>query len=117
VLGAGANVYGETPPGRRAVFWGRSVRRIARIIFETAARMMSRRHVELTERAGRHLAAIHAAADRGQSGTSGRMKIWMLGSGSNGNAILVECGPCRSSLRLRHRMLRARERSASLQNP
>jgi hypothetical protein len=27
---------------------------------ETAARMMSRRHVELTERAGRHLAAIHA---------------------------------------------------------
>ena len=64
VLGAGANVYGEMPPKVVAPFsWGDAppygVYRADKFL-ETAARMMSRRHVELTERAGRHLAAIHA---------------------------------------------------------
>ena len=95
VLGAGANVYGEMPPKVVAPFsWGdappyASYR--ADKFLETAARMMSRRHVELTERAGRHLAAIHAGRWTVDDGSTRRMKIWMLGSGSNGNAILVEC--------------------------
>jgi UDP-N-acetylglucosamine diphosphorylase/glucosamine-1-phosphate N-acetyltransferase len=64
VLGAGANVYGEMPPKVVAPFsWGDAppyaVYRADKFL-ETAARMMSRRHVELTERAGRHLAAVHA---------------------------------------------------------
>ena len=64
VLGAGANVYGEMPPKVVAPFsWGDAppyaVYRADKFL-ETATRMMSRRHIELTERASRHLAAIHA---------------------------------------------------------
>ena len=55
---------------------------------ETAARMMARRHVELSDRARRHLSRVHAAR-----GPRGRrvVKIWVLGSGSRGNAVLVDC--------------------------
>lgn len=64
VLGAGANVYGEMPPKVVAPFsWGGgspySVYQADKFV-ETAARMMSRRHVELTDRARRHLASAHA---------------------------------------------------------
>jgi hypothetical protein len=64
VLGAGANVYGEMPPRVVAPFsWGGgppySVFQADKFV-ETAARMMSRRHVELTDRARRHLASVHA---------------------------------------------------------
>ncbi|MDB4876015.1 MAG: UDP-GlcNAc diphosphorylase/GlcNAc-P N-acetyltransferase, GlmU, bacterial-type [Gemmatimonadetes bacterium] len=63
VLGAGANVYGNMPPKAVSPFsWGDAppyaVYRADKFI-ETAARMMSRRHVELTDRARRHLAAAH----------------------------------------------------------
>jgi UDP-N-acetylglucosamine diphosphorylase/glucosamine-1-phosphate N-acetyltransferase len=63
VLGSGANVYGNMPPKAVAPFsWGDAppyaVYRADKFI-ETAARVMSRRHVELTDRARRHLAAVH----------------------------------------------------------
>lgn len=64
VLGAGANVYGSMPPKVVAPFsWGdappyASYR--ADKFVDTAARMMSRRHVELTDHARRHLEAMHA---------------------------------------------------------
>jgi UDP-N-acetylglucosamine diphosphorylase/glucosamine-1-phosphate N-acetyltransferase len=65
VLGAGTNVYGEMPPKVVAPFsWGGgppySVHRADKFV-ETAARMMARRHVELTEDGRRHLIAAHAA--------------------------------------------------------
>jgi hypothetical protein len=64
VLGAGANVYGGMPPKVVAPFsWGDaspySVYRPDKFL-EAAARMMSRRHVELTDRARRHLTAVHS---------------------------------------------------------
>jgi UDP-N-acetylglucosamine diphosphorylase/glucosamine-1-phosphate N-acetyltransferase len=64
VLGAGANVYGGMPPKVVAPFsWGDAppytVYHADKFV-ETAQRMMSRRHVELTERAKRHLQAMHA---------------------------------------------------------
>ncbi len=64
VLGAGANVYGNMPPKVVAPFsWGDappySTYRADKFV-ETAARMMSRRHVELTDRARRHLMSVHA---------------------------------------------------------
>jgi UDP-N-acetylglucosamine diphosphorylase/glucosamine-1-phosphate N-acetyltransferase len=63
VLGAGANVYGEMPPKVVGPFsWGGgppySVYRADKFV-ETAARMMTRRHVELTDRARRHLMLVH----------------------------------------------------------
>ena len=65
VLGAGANVFGEMPPKAVAPFsWGDAPPYAdyrADKFLETAARMMSRRHVELTERARRHLAGVHAS--------------------------------------------------------
>ncbi len=65
VLGAGANVFGTMPPKVVAPFsWGDgpfySVYRADKFL-ETAARMMARRHVEVTDRARRHLTAAHAA--------------------------------------------------------
>jgi UDP-N-acetylglucosamine diphosphorylase/glucosamine-1-phosphate N-acetyltransferase len=65
VLGAGANVYGAMPPKAVAPFsWGDgepyAVYRSDKFC-ETAARMMSRRHVELTARARAHLVSVHAA--------------------------------------------------------
>jgi UDP-N-acetylglucosamine diphosphorylase/glucosamine-1-phosphate N-acetyltransferase len=64
VLGAGANVYGNMPPKVVAPFsWGDSppytIYQPDKFL-ETAARMMSRRHVELSEDARRHLSAVHA---------------------------------------------------------
>ncbi len=64
VLGAGANVYGNMPPKVVAPFsWGGAppytVYHADKFV-ETAQRMMSRRHVELTERARRHLETMHA---------------------------------------------------------
>jgi len=64
VLGAGANVYGNMPPKVVAPFsWGDAppytVYHADKFV-ETAQRMMSRRHVELTERARRHLETMHA---------------------------------------------------------
>jgi UDP-N-acetylglucosamine diphosphorylase/glucosamine-1-phosphate N-acetyltransferase len=64
VLGAGANVYDAMPPKTVAPFsWGGgapyATYRADKFI-ETAARMMSRRHIELSERDRRHLAAVHA---------------------------------------------------------
>jgi len=65
VLGAGANVYGSMPPKAVAPFsWGDGEpygTYDSKKFAETAARMMSRRHVELTDRARRHLAALHAS--------------------------------------------------------
>lgn len=63
VLGAGANVYGQTPPKVVAPFsWGDgapyAVYRADKFV-ETAERVMSRRHVELTDRARRHLLSVH----------------------------------------------------------
>jgi len=63
VLGAGANVYGNMPPKVVAPFsWGDTppytVYHADKFV-ETAQRMMSRRHVELSERARRHLQAMH----------------------------------------------------------
>jgi UDP-N-acetylglucosamine diphosphorylase/glucosamine-1-phosphate N-acetyltransferase len=65
VLGAGANLYGAMPPKTVAPFsWGDgepyAVYRSDKFC-ETASRMMSRRHVELSERARTHLVAVHAA--------------------------------------------------------
>jgi len=64
VLGAGANVYGTMPPKVVAPFsWGDAAPYTvyqADKFLETAGRMMSRRHVELTERASRHLSSVHA---------------------------------------------------------
>lgn len=62
-LGAGANVYGSMPPKVVAPFsWGDAppyaTYRADKLV-ETAARMMSRRHVELTDRARRHLESMH----------------------------------------------------------
>ena len=64
VLGAGANVYGQMPPKVVAPFsWGDgppySIYHADKFV-ETAERMMTRRHVELTDRARRHLASVHA---------------------------------------------------------
>jgi UDP-N-acetylglucosamine diphosphorylase / glucose-1-phosphate thymidylyltransferase / UDP-N-acetylgalactosamine diphosphorylase / glucosamine-1-phosphate N-acetyltransferase / galactosamine-1-phosphate N-acetyltransferase len=74
VLGAGANVYGSMPPKAVSPFsWGDAppyaVYRADKFI-ETAARMMSRRHIELSDRARRHLAAAHTSrwtADTGKA--------------------------------------------------
>jgi len=65
VLGAGANVYGNMPPKAVAPFsWGDGspydVYRADKFS-ETAARAMARRHVELSERGRRHIAAMHAS--------------------------------------------------------
>ena len=65
ILGAGANVYGTMPPKVVAPFsWGDAppytVYHADKFV-ETAQRMMSRRHVELTERARRHLETMHAS--------------------------------------------------------
>ncbi len=64
VLGAGVNVYGEMPPKVVAPFaWGGAAPyetyRVEKFL-EAAERMMSRRHVELSDRARRHLIAAHA---------------------------------------------------------
>jgi UDP-N-acetylglucosamine diphosphorylase / glucose-1-phosphate thymidylyltransferase / UDP-N-acetylgalactosamine diphosphorylase / glucosamine-1-phosphate N-acetyltransferase / galactosamine-1-phosphate N-acetyltransferase len=63
VLGAGSNVYGNMPPKVVPPFsWGDAPPYAvyhADKFLETAARMMSRRHVELTERARRHLTGVH----------------------------------------------------------
>jgi UDP-N-acetylglucosamine diphosphorylase/glucosamine-1-phosphate N-acetyltransferase len=65
VIGAGANVYGSMPPKVVAPFsWGDAPNYVAYRadkFVETATRAMARRHVELSDRAHRHLAAIHAA--------------------------------------------------------
>jgi UDP-N-acetylglucosamine diphosphorylase/glucosamine-1-phosphate N-acetyltransferase len=65
VLGAGANVFGEMPPKVVAPFsWGGAPPYDlydAGKFADTAARMMARRHVELTANGRRHLAAVHAA--------------------------------------------------------
>ena len=64
VLGTGANVYGSMPPKVVAPFsWGDSQPYSlyqSDKFLETAARMMSRRHIELSERARRHLGSVHA---------------------------------------------------------
>lgn len=64
VLGTGANVYGTMPPKVVAPFsWGDSSPYSlyqSDKFLETAARMMSRRHIELSERARRHLGGVHA---------------------------------------------------------
>jgi UDP-N-acetylglucosamine diphosphorylase / glucose-1-phosphate thymidylyltransferase / UDP-N-acetylgalactosamine diphosphorylase / glucosamine-1-phosphate N-acetyltransferase / galactosamine-1-phosphate N-acetyltransferase len=64
VLGAGANVYDTMPPKAVAPFsWGGgapyAVYRADKFLV-TADRVMSRRHVELRERARRHLTSVHA---------------------------------------------------------
>ena len=63
VLGAGSNVYDTMPPKTVAPFsWGGgapyTTYRSDKFI-ETAARMMSRRHVELSDSGRRHLVAVH----------------------------------------------------------
>jgi UDP-N-acetylglucosamine diphosphorylase/glucosamine-1-phosphate N-acetyltransferase len=66
VLGAGANVYGaQTPPKAVPPFaWGSAppydVYRLDKFL-EVAERMMARRHVTMTDRARRQLAASHDA--------------------------------------------------------
>jgi UDP-N-acetylglucosamine diphosphorylase/glucosamine-1-phosphate N-acetyltransferase len=64
VLGTGANVYGDMPPKVVAPFsWGDSSPYVvyqSDKFLETAARMMSRRHIELSERARRHLGGVYA---------------------------------------------------------
>ena len=65
VLGAGANVYGNMPPKVVPPFaWGDSppysTYRLDKFL-EVAERMMSRRHVELTERTRRQLSRAYAA--------------------------------------------------------
>jgi UDP-N-acetylglucosamine diphosphorylase/glucosamine-1-phosphate N-acetyltransferase len=64
VLGAGANVYDRMPPKAVPPFsWGGgppySLYRVDKFI-ETAVRMMSRRHVSLSDRARRHWSTVHA---------------------------------------------------------
>ena len=58
-------MYGSMPPKAVAPFsWGDAPNYTsyrADKFVETAARMMSRRHVELSDRARRHLTAVHAA--------------------------------------------------------
>jgi UDP-N-acetylglucosamine diphosphorylase/glucosamine-1-phosphate N-acetyltransferase len=65
VLGAGANVYGDMPPKVVAPFsWGGAPPYglyDAGKFAETAARVMARRHVELTATGRKHLAAVHAS--------------------------------------------------------
>jgi UDP-N-acetylglucosamine diphosphorylase/glucosamine-1-phosphate N-acetyltransferase len=65
VLGAGSNVYGNMPPKVVAPFtWGDAPKYTsyrADKFVEAAARMMSRRHVTLSERAQRHLTSVHAS--------------------------------------------------------
>ena len=74
VLGAGANVYGNMPPKVVAPFsWGDAPPYAvyhADKFLETAARMMSRRHVELTDNARRHLTAVHAGRWSAESNES-----------------------------------------------
>ncbi|MGH7617469.1 MAG: putative sugar nucleotidyl transferase [Gemmatimonadaceae bacterium] len=73
VLGAGCNVYGEMPPKAVAPFsWGggepyETYR--ADKFTETATRVMARRHVELTDRARRHLTSVHATRWTVERGT------------------------------------------------
>lgn len=64
VIGAGANVYGGMPPKVVAPFsWGGAppyaTYRADKFV-EAATRAMARRHVELTDRARRHLESMHA---------------------------------------------------------
>jgi UDP-N-acetylglucosamine diphosphorylase / glucose-1-phosphate thymidylyltransferase / UDP-N-acetylgalactosamine diphosphorylase / glucosamine-1-phosphate N-acetyltransferase / galactosamine-1-phosphate N-acetyltransferase len=64
VIGAGANVYGGMPPKVVPPFsWGDAspytIYRADKFV-EAAARAMARRHVELTDRARRHLESMHA---------------------------------------------------------
>jgi UDP-N-acetylglucosamine diphosphorylase/glucosamine-1-phosphate N-acetyltransferase len=64
VLGTGANVFENMPPKAVAPFaWGSKppyeTYRADKFV-ETAARMMARRHVELSDRARRHLMSVHA---------------------------------------------------------
>ena len=64
VIGPGANVYGGMPPKVVPPFsWGDAppyaTYRADKFV-ETAARAMARRHVELTDRARRHLLSMHA---------------------------------------------------------
>jgi UDP-N-acetylglucosamine diphosphorylase/glucosamine-1-phosphate N-acetyltransferase len=64
VIGAGANVYGNMPPKTVAPFsWGDAppyaTYRADKFV-EAASRAMSRRHIELTDRARRHLESMHA---------------------------------------------------------
>lgn len=66
VLGAGANVYGSTmPPKVVAPFsWGEAPNYVTYELakfLETAQRMMSRRHIELSDDARTHLTAVHAS--------------------------------------------------------
>ena len=70
--------------------------------------MMSRRHVELTERARRHLAARACRGVGPWRIETTIVKLWMLGSGSSGNAMLVECDGARLLDRLRLRNTHAR---------
>jgi UDP-N-acetylglucosamine diphosphorylase/glucosamine-1-phosphate N-acetyltransferase len=63
VLGAGANVYDTMPPKVVAPFsWGGSppyaTYRADKFV-ETASRVMARRHVDLSDRARRHIAVVH----------------------------------------------------------
>ena len=95
VLGAGANVYGDMPPKAVAPFsWGDgapyAMYRADKFV-ETAARVMARRHVELTRaRPPASRPSVHARPmDRGDDDDV--VKLWMLGSGSSGNAVLIEC--------------------------
>lgn len=72
VLGAGANVYDQMPPKVVSPFaWGGSAPygeyRVDKFI-ETAARMMSRRHVELSERARRHISGVYESRWTGDAG-------------------------------------------------
>src|SRR6185312_8563997 len=64
VLGTGANVFENMPPKAVPPFaWGSKppyeTYRADKFV-ETAARMMARRHVELSDRARRHLMRVHA---------------------------------------------------------
>jgi hypothetical protein len=74
VLGAGSNVYGNMPPKVVAPFsWGDAPPYAvyhADKFLETAARMMSRRHVELTDPARRHLTSVHAGRWSAESNES-----------------------------------------------
>jgi hypothetical protein len=64
VLGAGANVFDQMPPKAVAPFsWGGKPpydTYQADKFVETAARAMARRHVELSDRARRHLMSVYA---------------------------------------------------------
>ncbi len=63
VVGAGSNLYGNTPPKTVAPFsWGDgdpyTIHRIDKFL-ETASRAMSRRHVSLSGQSRKHLTAVH----------------------------------------------------------